>query len=120
MELACLGRQELRRQSGNMAKELGMLFEEGIVFVDNVTSEGFLDSKTENFKRNMGDMALLYVKRIFRRVPLRLEPQGYRRQIGNDAKKIGLSTEEAVQFVEVILSEVFKDFLEGTKKETKK
>jgi len=52
-----------------------------------------------------GQIALLYLKAKFQDEGIRLKPD-MRRQIGNEAAKIGIKAEEAEQFVEELVREM--------------
>jgi len=52
-----------------------------------------------------GQIALLFLKRKLKDEGIRLKPD-MRRQIGNEAKELGISTEEAVEFVEGLVREM--------------
>jgi hypothetical protein len=52
-----------------------------------------------------GQIALLHLKRKLREEGIRLKPDMIR-QIGNEAKALGITTEEATEFVEGIVREM--------------
>ncbi len=52
-----------------------------------------------------GQIALLYLKNKIREEGVRLTPN-MKRQIGNTAKAIGISTEEATEFAEMMVREL--------------
>ncbi len=56
-------------------------------------------------KERKGEIALLYLKAKFQDEGIRLKPD-MRRQIGNEAAKIGIKPEEAEQFVEELVREM--------------
>ena len=55
-----------------------------------------------------GQIALAYLKNKLREKGVRLTPN-LRRQAGNTAKAIGISTEEAMEFVEGIVRELVEE-----------
>jgi hypothetical protein len=55
-----------------------------------------------------GQIALLYLKARFKDEGIRLKPD-MRRNIGNEAAKIGIPTEEAVEFVEGLVREMVEE-----------
>ena len=52
-----------------------------------------------------GPIALLYLKRKLKDGGIRLKPD-MRREIGNEAKELGITTEEATEFVEGLVREM--------------
>ena len=52
-----------------------------------------------------GEIALAYLKNKLSEEGVRLTPN-FRRQVGNTAKAIGISTEEAMEFAECIVREL--------------
>ncbi len=55
-----------------------------------------------------GQIALLLVKHQLREKGVRLTPN-FRREIGNEAKAIGVSIEETTEFVELIVRELVEE-----------
>ena len=55
-----------------------------------------------------GQIAFLYLKNKISEEGVRLTPN-MRRQIGNTAKAIGISIEEATEFVEIIVRELVEE-----------
>ena len=55
-----------------------------------------------------GQIALAYLKNKLREEGVRLTPN-FRRQVGNTAKAIGISTEEAMEFTESIIRELVEE-----------
>ena len=55
-----------------------------------------------------GQIALAYLKNKIREEGVRLTPN-FRRQVGNTAKAIGISTEEAMEFVEGVVRELVEE-----------
>jgi hypothetical protein len=55
-----------------------------------------------------GQIALLYLKRKLRDEGIRLKP-GMRRNIGNEAKALGISTKEAIEFAEGLVREMVEE-----------
>ncbi|MBA3733068.1 hypothetical protein H0W91_01695 [Patescibacteria group bacterium] len=60
-----------------------------------------------------GELALLFLKTRFKNDGIRLKPD-MRRQIGNDAAKIGIKAEEAVAFVEELVREMVEEIFPAT------
>lgn len=60
-----------------------------------------------------GQIALLLIKHQLREKGVRLTPS-LKREIGNEAKAIGISTEEAVEFVEPIIRELVEEMFTKT------
>lgn len=56
-------------------------------------------------EQRKGEIALLYLKAKFQDEGIRLKPD-MRRQIGNEAAKIGVKPEEAEQFIEELVREM--------------
>jgi len=55
-----------------------------------------------------GQIALAYLKNKLREEGVRLTPN-FRRQVGNTAKAIGISTEEAMEFAEGMVRELVEE-----------
>ena len=55
-----------------------------------------------------GQIALRFVKHQLREKGVRLTPN-FRREVGNEAKAIGISIEEAMEFVELIVRELVEE-----------
>jgi len=55
-----------------------------------------------------GQIAFLFLKHQLREKGVRLTPN-FRREVGNDAKAIGISIEEATEFVELIVRELVEE-----------
>lgn len=55
-----------------------------------------------------GEITLAYLKNKLREEGVRLTPN-FRRQVGNTAKAIGISTEEAMEFAEGIVRELVEE-----------
>ena len=62
-----------------------------------------------------GQIAVLLVKHKLRENGVRLTPN-LRREIGNDAKSIGISFDEAAEFVELIVRELVEEAFAKTSK----
>ena len=62
-----------------------------------------------------GQIALLLVKHQLREKGVRLTPN-FRREVGNEAKAIGISIEEATEFVELIVRELVEETFAKTDK----
>lgn len=63
-----------------------------------------------------GEIALAYLKCRLREEGVRLSPN-LRRQVGNIAKDIGISTEEAMEFIQIIVRELVEEtFAEPNKR----
>jgi hypothetical protein len=60
-----------------------------------------------------GQIALAYLKARFKDEGIRLKPD-MRRQIGNDAAKIGIKPEEALAFVEELVREMVEEVFPPT------
>lgn len=56
-------------------------------------------------KKRKGELAILFLKYYLSQKGVRINPS-LKREIGNQAKAIGVSTEEATEFVETIIYEV--------------
>lgn len=52
-----------------------------------------------------GQIALLFLKRKLRDSGIRLKPD-MKREIGNEAKELGITTDEAMEFVEGLVREM--------------
>ncbi len=63
-------------------------------------------------KERMGEIALMYVRKKIRKESITLDATQMRRQIGNTAKELSISHEEASAFAENILSDAFSEILE--------
>ncbi len=63
-----------------------------------------------------GQIAILVVKSILREKGVQLTPN-FRREIGNRAKEIGLSTDELLEFVEPLVRELVDEAFAKSKKE---
>ena len=59
-------------------------------------------------KERMGEIALLHLKNKLRNEGIRLKPD-MKRQIGNEAKELGITVEEAMQFAEVFVREMVEE-----------
>ncbi len=57
-------------------------------------------------KERMGEIALMYFKQKLRREGLNLKPN-MQREAGNQAKALGISPEEASEFLEILATELF-------------
>ncbi|MFZ2975197.1 MAG: hypothetical protein WA055_01030 [Candidatus Moraniibacteriota bacterium] len=55
-----------------------------------------------------GQIALLYLKNKIREEGVRLTPN-MKRQVGNTAKAIGISVEEAMEFTEILVRELVEE-----------
>jgi hypothetical protein len=55
-----------------------------------------------------GQIAFLFLKHQLREKGVRLTPN-FKREIGNEAKAIGISIEEATEFVELIVRELVEE-----------
>jgi len=55
-----------------------------------------------------GQIALLLIRYQFREKGVRLTPN-FRREVGNEAKAIGVPIEEATEFVELIVRELVEE-----------
>ena len=63
-------------------------------------------------EERMGEIALMYVRRKIRKeASVSLDPTQMRRQIGNTAKELGISYEEAAVFSEHLLFDAFNELL---------
>lgn len=56
-------------------------------------------------KQRQGEIALLFLKNKMRKEGISLG-QNTRREIGNVAKEIGINTEEAAEFAEIVTREI--------------
>lgn len=59
-------------------------------------------------KKRQGEIALLYLKNMFDNDGFRLSPN-MKREIANTAKSIGISLEEAMAFVEILVREMVEE-----------
>ncbi len=59
-------------------------------------------------KERMGEIALLYLKKKLRREGLNLKPN-MQRESANEAKALGISPEEASEFLEILATELFAE-----------
>lgn len=64
-----------------------------------------------------GQIALLYLKNKLREDGVRLTPN-VRRQIGNTAKAVGISIEEATEFAEIMVRELVEETFAKAKKQS--
>ena len=64
-------------------------------------------------KERMGEIALLHLKNRIRNEGIRLKPD-IKRQIGNEATKIGIPAHEAVAFVEELVREMVAEVFPPT------
>ncbi len=55
-----------------------------------------------------GQIAFLFLKHKIREEGIRLSPN-FQRQVGNTAKVIGISMEEAMEFAEIVMGEIFDE-----------
>lgn len=62
-----------------------------------------------------GQIALMFLKHQLRQKGVRLTPN-FKREIGNEAKAIGISLEEATAFVETIVRELVEETFAKTSK----
>lgn len=62
-----------------------------------------------------GQIALLYLKNKIREEGVRLTPN-MKRQIGNTAKAVGISVEEATEFDEIIVRELVEEAFDPKKR----
>ncbi|MDD5738559.1 MAG: hypothetical protein PHY72_01360 [Candidatus Pacebacteria bacterium] len=62
------------------------------------------------------EIALLLIKQLFRQKGVRLTPD-IRREIGNEAKAIGISLEETMEFTELIVRELVEETFAKPKQE---
>ena len=67
-------------------------------------------------QERMGEIALLYVLNKAHKDPVRLDAQELRRQSGTAAKELGISTEEALQFIATVLFDTFNNVIEDLDK----
>ncbi len=58
--------------------------------------------------KRQGEIALMFLKHKLREEGVRLTPN-FKRQIGNTAKAVGITTEEATNFVEIIVRELTEE-----------
>lgn len=63
--------------------------------------------------QRQGEIALLLIKRQLRKKGPRLSPD-FRREIGQEAAQIGISTQELVDFVEPIFREMVEEMFSKT------
>jgi len=59
-------------------------------------------------EKRKGELAILILKHKLRQKGLRLTPN-LKREIGNEAKSIGVDVGEAVEFVEIIIRELVEE-----------
>ena len=59
-------------------------------------------------EKRRGEIAVMCVRQKFMENGIRLS-SNFRREIGNTAKQIGISTEEAMEFVEGFVRELIKE-----------
>ncbi len=55
-----------------------------------------------------GELALLFLKLYMKQKGVRLTPN-LKREVGNEAKAIGINAEEAIEFVEIIIRELVEE-----------
>lgn len=63
-----------------------------------------------------GQIAILFVKHLLQEKGIRLSPN-LKREIGNDAKDIGVSFDEAIEFAEIIVRELVEETFPKTAKQ---
>ncbi len=67
-------------------------------------------------KKRIGEISYLFLKEIMRKRGLNtLNPNELKREIGNEAKKMGIETEEALEFNELITRELVEEMFSGVK-----
>ncbi len=59
-------------------------------------------------EKRKGELAILFLKHQLRQKGVRLTPN-LKREIGNEAKAIGVEVEEAAEFVEIIIRELVEE-----------
>ena len=64
-------------------------------------------------KERMGEIALLIFKNKLREDGVRLRP-GFRREIGNEASKIGIAPAELGEFAEIVIRELVEQTFSTT------
>ena len=62
-----------------------------------------------------GQVAILFVKHVFREKGIHFTPN-FRREVGNEAKAIGVSFDEAIEFMELITRELFEEIFPTSNK----
>ena len=73
--------------------------------------EAKVSQATAMTKERMGEIALMYVRNRIRKEPTSLDPAQMREQIGNVAKELNISYEEAAMFSEKLLCVAFHELL---------
>lgn len=63
-----------------------------------------------------GQVAILFVKHLLQERGIRLSPN-LKREIGNDAKAIGASFDDVIEFTEVIIRELVEETFTKTAKQ---
>lgn len=59
-------------------------------------------------KERQGELALMYLKNKLRREGVTIKPN-IRRQTANEAKELGISSEEAAEFAEMLIREIVEE-----------
>jgi|TARA_Y100000310_G_C20419739_1_gene686098 hypothetical protein len=59
-------------------------------------------------EKRKGELAVMFLKNQLRQKGVRLTPN-LKREIGNEAKAIGIDVEEATEFVEIIVRELVEE-----------
>jgi len=57
-------------------------------------------------KERKGELAWIFLKEKVGKQGIRLSPNEFKREIGNEAKKMGVDVEEAVDFIELFVREL--------------
>lgn len=61
-------------------------------------------------EKRKGELAYLFLKEHMRSIGIRnMQPNEFRRQMGNEAKKMGLEVKELTEFVELISRELIEE-----------
>ena len=66
-------------------------------------------------EKRKGQIAVMVIKHLLREKGVRLTPD-FRREMGNQAKAIGISTEELIEFVEPLVRELVDETFAKSKR----
>lgn len=109
--------KEIVRDLGNVAQKIGRNTEELKIFFEplirEMVNEMFSSPNPEKVEDSMdpkrrGEIAILFVKETLRKENFRLSRETMR-ELGNVAKKIGVSTEELKTFFEPLVREMVNE-----------
>lgn len=68
-------------------------------------------AKIKMSQERMGEIALMFVRNKLHQDSIQMDPSKVRRGIGNTAKELGISYDEAAIFMESLLADAFNEVL---------